>query len=229
MGVGMTENSHTAIAWEMLSSVVVLRAKARENKLPKLLSSLHGVEVELARIIAGSDVPNTHPKEASLGVQNKRIHGSTLMASRVGTLTGPDGLELDMALAPRARPGKRPAAPQADTKLRAYCKRYRALARQLRDLVRRGEAVASDGRLGNGTYSDEIESMSDPLLSEQHDLSLTISRIKATTFEGLTEKATVLDDLVEEGSDDPVQLLARSLSRDITAMAQSGTPAQSAV
>ncbi|MGE8942285.1 hypothetical protein ACO2I3_10270 [Leptospira interrogans] len=224
----MTENSHTAIAWEMLSSVVVLRAKARENKLPKLLSSLHGVEVELARIIAGSDVPNTHPKEASLGVQNKRMHGSTLMASRVGTLTGPDGLELDMSLAPRVRQGRRPAAPQADTKLRAYCKRYRALARQLRDLVRRGEAVASSG-FGNGTYGDDIESMSDPLLSEQHDLSLTISRIKATTFEGLTDKATVLDDLVEEGSDDPVQLLARSLSRDITAMAQNGAPAQSAV
>ncbi len=228
MGVGMTENSHTAIAWEMLSSVVVLRAKARENKLPKLLSSLHGVEVELARIIAGSDVPNTHPKEASLGVQNKRMHGSTLMASRVGTLTGPDGLELDMSLAPRIRQGRRPAAPQADTKLRAYCKRYRALARQLRDLVRRGEAVASSG-FGNGTYGDDIESMSDPLLSEQHDLSLTISRIKATTFEGLTDKATVLDDLVEEGSDDPVQLLARSLSRDITSMAQNGAPAQSAV
>lgn len=221
----MTENSHTAIAWEMLSSVVVLRAKARENKLPKLLSSLHGVEVELARIIAGSDVPDAHSKEASLGVQNKRIHGSTLMTSRVGTLTGPDGLELDMPLAPKVRHGRRPAAPQADTKLRAYCKRYRALARQLRDLVRRGEAAASGNGLGGGAYSDDIEAMSDPMLSEQHDLAVTISRVKASTFDGLTDKATVLDDLVEEGSDDPVQLLARSLSRDIIAMGQNGSPA----
>jgi len=217
MGVGMTENSHTAIAWEMLSSVVVLRAKARENKLPKLLSSLHGVEVELARIIAGSDVPTAHPSEASAGAQNKRSLGSTTTASRFNALTGSEGPELETALAPRIRQGRRPAAAQADTKLRAYCKRYRALARQLRDLVRRGEAVAS-GSLDGSMYGDDIESMSDPLLSEQHDLSITIARVKATTLEGLADKAIVLDDLVEEGSDDPVQLLARSLSRDIMAM-----------
>ncbi len=217
----MTENSQTAIAWEMLSSVVVLRAKARENKLPKLLSSLHGVEVELARIIAGSDA---QPGDASSGAHNKRSHGTTLTASRFDALTGSDGAQLETALAPRVRQGRRPATPQADTKLRAYCKRYRALARQLKDLVRRGEAVAS-GSLDGGMYSDDIESMSDPLLSEQHDLSITIARVKATTFEGLSDKAAVLDDLVEEASDDPVQLLARSLSRDVMAIEQNGKPA----
>ena len=215
MGVGMAENHQTAVAWEMLSSVVVLRAKARENKLPKLLSSLHGVEVELARIIAGSDTatsPSSDPRNDT----------SPLMAispTRVG-LADVDGMELAPAVVSRPRAGKRSAVPQTDGKLRAYCKRYRSLARQLRDLVRRGEAAAS-GDMDEDMYAEDLESLSDPMLAEQHDLSISISRLRAATFEGLMDKAAVLDDLAEEGSDDPVQVLARSLARDVVAMGQS--------
>ncbi len=70
-------------------------------------------------------------------------------------------------------------------------------------------------------YAEDLESLSDPMLAEQHDLSISISRLRAATFEGLMDKAAVLDDLAEEGSDDPVQVLARSLARDVVAMGQS--------
>ena len=209
----MAENHQTAVAWEMLSSVVVLRAKARENKLPKLLSSLHGVEVELARIIAGSD-------NATSPSGDTRNDTSPVMAMSPTRLADIDGMELAPAVVSRSRTGKRTAAPQTDGKLRAYCKRYRSLARQLRDLVRRGEAAAS-GDMDEDMYAEDLESLSDPMLAEQHDLSISISRLRAATFEGLMDKAAVLDDLAEESSDDPVQVLARSLARDVVAMGQS--------
>ncbi len=37
-------------------------------------------------------------------------------------------------------------------------------------------------------------------------------------MEGLADKAAVLDDLIEENTDDPVQILARSLAQDVIAM-----------
>jgi hypothetical protein len=218
-GVGMAEISQTAVAWEMLSSVVVLRAKARENKLPKLLSSLHGVEVELARIIAGSDAATAHGGEVNGSAREEGAPTAVSAAGRPHGLAQAEEIELRPAVQLRSRTARRGAAPQADQRLRANCKRYKALARQLNDLVRRGEAVAS-GHLGGDVFGDDLDSMSDPLLAEQHDLSLTISRLRASTFEGLMDKAAVLDDLAEEGSDDPVQVLARSLSRDIMAMGQ---------
>jgi hypothetical protein len=211
----MAENTQTAVAWEMLSSVVVLRAKARENKLPKLLSSLHGVEVELARIIAGTDASASRASEPGLGARNGLAPAAALA---LDGMTDVEGMELAPAVISRPRTGRRSqAAAPNDSRLRSYCKRYRALARQLRDLVRRGESAATGG-FGEHEYGDDLESMSDPLLSEQHEISLSISRLKATTFEGLVDKASVLDDLAEENSDDPVQVLARSLSRDIMAM-----------
>ena len=73
---------------------------------------------------------------------------------------------------------------------------------------------------------NDWESSTDALLAEQHDLSFTIAGLKATTFEGLVDKATVLDDLVEENTDDPVQMLARSLARDVMAMGQNGKSAR---
>ena len=213
----MAENTQTAVAWEMLSSVVVLRAKARENKLPKLLSSLHGVEVELARIIAGTDASASRPGDAGMSARNGLAPVAALAVDGVADI---EGIELAPAVISRPRAGRRSqvTAPN-DSRLRSYCKRYRALARQLRDLVRRGESAATGG-FGEDSYGDDLESMSDPLLSEQHEISLSISRLKATTFEGLVDKASVLDDLAEENSDDPVQVLARSLSRDLMAMSK---------
>jgi hypothetical protein len=209
--------TQTAVAWEMLSSVVVLRAKAREHKLPKLLSSLHGVEVELARIIAGSDSNAAGEKEfGGRGLAPLAVPA----VARSEVLNDAHRGDCESAIIARTRSGKRGAAQQADQKLRGYAKRYLAIAQQLNDLVKRGEAVAT-GTFGGSAMLEEWDAASDPLLAEQHDLSLTISRLRATTFEGLVDKAAVLDNLAEEGSDDPVQALARSLARDIMAMGHS--------
>lgn len=217
----MAENGQTAVAWEMLSSVVVMRAKARENKLPKLLSSLHGVEVELARIIAGSDPANGSVGELNGNAQIGR--SSTLGAAANGLIQGAgeiEGLELEPDMGLKTRSSRRSNSPRGDQQLRAHAKKYLTITRQLKELVHRGEVVASGEQYGDALEED-WEASSDSLLAEQHDLSFTIAGLKATTFEGLADKAAVLDELIEENEDDPVQTLARSLARDVLAMAQS--------
>lgn len=211
----MADTGQTAVAWEMLSSVVVLRAKARESKLPKLLSSLHGVEVELARIIAGSDAANGQ------GPVNGSAHNghvrplTTLSDQQIDAVS--EVQERETGTPFKARSARRNGPARGDQQLRAYAKKYLALSRQLSELVSHGEAVASGAFVGD-PLGEDWDARSDPLLSEQHDLSSTIARLKASTFEGLVDKVAVLDDLVEENSDDPVQTLARSLARDVIAM-----------
>jgi len=214
----MAENGQTAVAWEMLSSVVVMRAKARENKLPKLLSSLHGVEVELARIIAGSDGAGANPKQ---------IKGNATPAFSSASATGGNfdgfsdvGFELEPPVSPKRSSRRSGGGGRGDQQLRSYAKKYLNISRQLKDLLSYGEAIASGEDFG-GALDYESETASDALLAEQHDLTFTISSLKASTFEGLVDKAAVLDDLIEENTDDPVQVLARSLARDIMAMGQS--------
>jgi len=212
----MAENGQTAVAWEMLSSVVAMRAKARENKLHRLLSSLHGVEIELARIIAGQTEekeadakPSARSREAALATAaNQDLSGFSDFAD----------LELDPEPIVRSRPNRRGGGgSRSDQQLRNYAKRYLAISQQLKELVARGEAVAFEDPFSIDV-GDDVESASDALLSEQHDLSFTIAELQATTMEGLADKAAVLDDLIEENTDDPVQILARSLAQDVIAM-----------
>jgi len=213
----MAENGQTAVAWEMLSSVVAMRAKARENKLHRLLSSLHGVEIELARIIAGQ----TEEKEADAKT-SARSRAAALATAANQDLSGFSDfadLELDPEPIVRSRPNRRGGGggSRSDQQLRNYAKRYLAISQQLKELVARGEAVAFEDPFSIDV-GDDVESASDALLSEQHDLSFTIAELQATTMEGLADKAAVLDDLIEENTDDPVQILARSLAQDVIAM-----------
>jgi len=212
----MAENGQTAVAWEMLSSVVARRAKARENKLHRLLSSLHGVEIELARIIAGQ----TEEKEADAKT-SARSRAAALATAANQDLSGFSDfadLELDPEPIVRSRPNRRGGGgSRSDQQLRNYAKRYLAISQQLKELVARGEAVAFEDPFSIDV-GDDVESASDALLSEQHDLSFTIAELQATTMEGLADKAAVLDDLIEENTDDPVQILARSLAQDVIAM-----------
>jgi len=212
----MAENGQTAVAWEMLSSVVAMRAKARENKLHRLLSSLHGVEIELARIIAGQ----TEEKEADAKT-SARSRAAALATAANQDLSGFSDfadLELDPEPIVRSRPNRRGGGgSRSDQQLRHYAKRYLAISQQLKELVARGEAVAFEDPFSIDV-GDDVESASDALLSEQHDLSFTIAELQATTMEGLADKAAVLDDLIEENTDDPVQILARSLAQDVIAM-----------
>jgi len=212
----MAENGQTAVAWEMLSSVVAMRAKARENKLHRLLSSLHGVEIELARIIAGQ----TEEKEADAKT-SARSRAAALATAANQDLSGFSDfadLELDPEPIVRSRPNRRGGGgSRSDQQLRNYAKRYLAISQQLKELVARGEAVAFEDPFSI-EVGDDVESASDALLSEQHDLSFTIAELQATTMEGLADKAAVLDDLIEENTDDPVQILARSLAQDVIAM-----------
>ncbi len=212
----MAENGQTAVAWEMLSSVVVMRAKARENKLPKLLSSLHGVEVELARIIAGADAP----QDAGIN-GHARSHPAAVAAAAGRQIEGFSEMEgIAAEPAARSRSGRRSGNSRSDQQLRAHAKKYLSITKQLKELVERGEAVATGEQFGDAFESD-WEASSDALLADQHDLTFTIANLKATTFEGLLDKASVLDDLIEENTDDPVQVLARSLARDVVTMGQS--------
>lgn len=126
---------------------------------------------------------------------------------------------MDAQTAVRSRSGRRSSGSRADQQLRAHAKKYLAITQQLKDLVARGEAVATRDDFGDPLETD-WEASSDALLAEQHDLSFTIAGLTATTFDGLADKASVLDDLIEENTDDPVQTLARSLARDVIAMAQ---------
>lgn len=215
----MADNGQTAVAWEMLSSVVAMRAKARENKLPKLLSSLHGVEVELARIIAGTEAPQDATINGSVRNQPAAIAAAAGYIDE--TYSADTGLEPEPPPAPRSRSGRRGGGPRGDQQLRAYAKKYLDITRQLKELVERGEAAATGNHFGDA-MDEDWEAESDALLSDQHDLSFTIAGLKATTFEGLVDKAAVLDDLIEENTDDPVQVLARSLVRDVIAMGQNG-------
>lgn len=212
----MADNGQTAVAWEMLSSVVAMRAKARENKLHRLLSSLHGVEIELARIIAGQ----TEEKEADAKT-SARSRAAALATAANQDLSGFSDfadLELDPEPIVRSRPNRRGGGgSRSDQQLRNYAKRYLAISQQLKELVARGEAVAFEDPFSIDV-GDDVESASDALLSEQHDLSFTIAELQATTMEGLADKAAVLDDLIEENTDDPVQILARSLAQDVIAM-----------
>lgn len=223
-GDAMAENGQTSVAWEMLSSVVAMRAKARENKLPKLLSSLHGVEIELARIIAGADTPNGFSEKSIPGGPSPVVNG---FAERPVELLSPShDVELRADTVFKSRSARRTGSgSRSDQQLRAQAKRYLAIAKQLKELVDRGEAVAT-GNDFDDSLENDWESSTDALLAEQHDLSFTIAGLKATTFEGLVDKATVLDDLVEENTDDPVQMLARSLARDVMAMGQNGKSAR---
>ncbi len=217
----MADNGQTAVAWEMLSSVVAMRAKARENKLPKLLSSLHGVEVELARIIAGAEAPQDAAINSSVRSQSAALAAAT---GHIDEIYSDDDTELksEPAPAPRARSGRRGGrGPRGDQQLRAYAKKYLAITQQLKELVERGEAAATGDHFGDA-LDEDWEAESDALLSDQHELSFTIAGLKATTFEGLVDKAAVLDDLIEENTDDPVQVLARSLVRDVITMGQNG-------
>lgn len=217
----MTENGQTAVAWEMLSSVVVMRAKARENKLPKLLSSLHGVEVELARIIADSDGNNAHSKGISGNAHAVRSAAASAVAgSNLEGFAEIDGFELEPPVTFKARSPRHTSGGRGDQQLRAHARKYLNIARQLKDLVSHGEAIALGEDFGE-TGDFDPEAASDSLLAEQHELTFTISSLKASTIEGLADKAAVLDDLIEENTDDPVQTLARSLARDIMAMGQS--------
>lgn len=216
----MAENGQTAVAWEMLSSVVVLRAKARENKLPKLLSSLHGVEVELARIIADSDVANGQVVAVNGSARASRLPVTTTSAGhRFEGFAEDQGLALEPQAAFKTRASRRTGG-RGDQQLRTQARKYLAIARQLSELVHHGEEVATGEHYGE-MLDQDLEATSDSLLAEQHDLTFTIASLKASTFEGLVDKASVLDDLIEENSDDPVQILARSLASDIIAMGKS--------
>ena len=218
----MAENGQTAVAWEMLSSVVVLRAKARENKLPKLLSSLHGVEVELARIIADSDTANTKAGEANGTARLSRTPAVTAVGGRnIDSFGEIDGLDIEPGIAVKTRSAKRGGGgSRGDQHLRAQAKKYLTISRQLGELVSHGEAIATGSGFEDVSAFDD-EAASDALLAEQQELTYTISTLRASTFEGLVDKATVLDDLIEENTDDPVQVLARSLARDVVTMGQS--------
>lgn len=216
----MADTGQTAVAWEMLSSVVVMRAKARESKLPKLLSSLHGVEVELARIISGAEAPQSAAVNGNVRNQPAALAATT--GHFIGTYSDDDALEPEPAPPVRSRSGRRSGGgPRGDQQLRVHAKKYLAITRQLKELVERGEAAATSEQFGDA-LDEDWEASSDALLSDQHDLSFTIAGLKASTFEGLLDKAAVLDDLIEENTDDPVQVLARSLVRDVIAMGQNG-------
>lgn len=216
----MAENGQTTVAWEMLSNVVVMRAKAKENKLPKLLSSLHGVEVELARIIADSDGKSSQSGEFNANARSARLATVTAGAGRaIDALPEIDDLGMGSVEIFRSRTTRRTGG-RGDQQLRSHTKKYLAIAQQLSEFVNHGEAVASGQNFGEMMDYD-LEATSDSLLAEQHDLTFAISSLKASTFEGLVDKAAVLDDLIEENSDDPVQTLARSLARDVMAMGQS--------
>lgn len=210
----MAENGQTAAAWEMLSSVVVMRAKARENKLPKLLSSLHGVEIELARIIAGADAPNGN--SSGVGAASTAVNAAAI-GRQIETLSDARELDVGAQTVVKSRSGRRSGGSRADQMLRAHARKYLSIAQQLKDLVARGEAAATGDDFGDSPESD-WEASSDALLAEQQDLSFTLAGLTATTLEGLADKASVLDDLIEENTDDPVQMLARSLARDVIAM-----------
>lgn len=215
----MAENGQTAAAWEMLSSIVVMRAKARENKLPKLLSSLHGVEIELARIIAGADASSGNGGPVVSSAVTSAAVNAAAAGRHIEPISEAGELDLGAQTTVRTRSGRRSGGSRSDQQLRAHAKKYLSIAQQLKDLVARGEAVARGGDF-DGPLETDWEASSDALLAEQHDLSFTIASLTATTFEGLTDKATVLDDLIEENTDDPVQTLARSLTRDVIAMGQ---------
>lgn len=214
----MADNGQTAVAWEMLSSVVAMRAKARENKLPKLLSSLHGVEIELAKIISGADAPNAQVSGVAPGAGSSAAVGGR-MGHQIKAFSEVQGLELEREPTVRSRSGRRSGSSRGDQQLRAHARKYLSIAQQLKELVARGEALATGDGFGD-SFENDWEASSDALLAEQHDLSFTIAGLKATTFEGLVDKASVLDDLIEENTDDPVQILARSLARDVISIGQ---------
>lgn len=213
----MTTSGQLTVAWEMLSSVVMLRAKAKEQKFPKLLSSLHGVEVELARIISGSETDAGTKAVARLEGEEFELAAEE---ARPRTRLGHAGRKSAPARAPDDR--GRPARQRQDQQLQTYTRKYLALARQIREVITRGEIAACGAGMHDPFDGESAEEQSDSLLAEQHQLSLGIARLRASTFDGLVDKAKVLDDLAEEGSDDPVQLLARSLARDIVAMREGG-------
>ncbi len=191
----MAENGQTAVAWEMLSSVVVLRAKARENKLPKLLSSLHGVEVELARIIADSDVANGQAVAVNGRARAGRVPVASVIAGQhIDGLGDDPGLELEADTTFKPRMSRRSGG-RGDQQLRNFARKYLAIARQLSELVHHGEAVAYGGQ--SEPLDFDGEAASDALLAEQHDLTFSISALSASTFDGLVDKASVLDDLIE--------------------------------
>jgi hypothetical protein len=206
----MTKKGHLTVAWEMLSSVVVLRAKAKENKFHKLLSSLHGVEVELARIIAGTDAEEQKVAAGETEHLAESDRGSrTVVRLSRGSKRAAFG---EMAIARK----RAPSSPD-DQQVHTHSRKYLANARLLRT---RGESAA----LGRMAVSFDLESGDedgDALWEEQTELSLTLANLKASTFEGLVDKAHVLADLVEEGTEEPVQLLAQSIARDIIAMRDS--------
>ena len=213
----MANNGQLTVAWEMLSSVVMLRAKAREQKFPKLLSSLHGVEVELARIIAGSDANSDKSGPLSLIEDDQESTWET--AGSTTTQTKAAQAKKPATDDPTA--GKGRARQREDRQLKNNTRKYLALARQLRDMVSRGEVAAFGLGRPDAFDGDGSDAHSDDLMGEQHELSQTIARLRASTAEGLVDKAKVLDDLVEEGTDDPVLTLARSLARDVIAMNES--------
>jgi hypothetical protein len=206
----MTRKGQLTVAWEMLSSVVVLRAKAKENKLYKLLSTLHGVEVELARIIAGADAENQ--KVAADETARMSENGS---ASRtvVRLPRAPRGPALTDSPALKKR-----AASADDQQVHAQSRKYLANARLLRA---RGENALLGRAPASGLDFDPGDEDGDALWEEQTELSLSLANLKVSTFDGLVDKAHVLADLVEEDTEDPVQLLAQSIARDIIAMRDS--------
>jgi hypothetical protein len=209
----MTNSGHLTVAWEMLSSVVMLRAKAREQKYLRLLSSLHNVEVELARIIAGSDAEprsQVHAEREAFEAEHTVEVAGTRTAVKMSRTTKRPALVHSAPAKARSPRGRE------DQQLQTQARKYLANARQLREVMIRGEVAAS--RASFSEFEADAEQDSDLLLSEQQELALAIAGLKASSFEGLTDKAQVLDDLVEEGTDDPVQLLARSLAQDIIQM-----------
>jgi hypothetical protein len=207
-GVVMAKNGQLTAAWEMLSTVVMLRAKAKEQQLGKLLSSLHGVEVELARIIAAGDDTGASGAEMKTSASVEMAEGAGGVKSRQRALVPSRQAQLAGSSSASTATRRR-----QDAQLDTYCRKYLAIAEQLKDVMVRGEVAACgpDAPFEEGAY----DTHADALMSEQHDLSLSIARLRASTPGGLAQKAAVLDDLVEENSDDPVQALARSLARDV--------------
>jgi hypothetical protein len=212
----MTKNGQLTTAWEMLSSIVMLRAKAREQKLGKLLTSLHGVEVELARIIAAGDEASEKDTLASTPTLSAvgAIEEGASDRSSPRSVSGAKEARLTAVRGGRASHPRR----RQDSQLQAYSQKYLALAGQLNDLMVRGEVAASGGSFSMRGGSGFETAQADDIVSEQHDLSLMMARLKASTLSSLAYKAAVLDDLAEEASDDPVQALARSLAQDVIAL-----------
>src|SRR5258706_13477546 len=136
----MAKKGQLTAAWEMLSAGVMLRAKAKEHKLGRLLASLHGVEVELARVIAAGDEAGVGDSLASAtpGGAEGMLEGAAVGTSRQGAGAGPrrpDSAEARSvkSLQPRRR---------QDAQLEAYSRKYLELAGQLKDMMVRGEVAA---------------------------------------------------------------------------------------